>query len=137
MKKRITLIARVLMILYIVALAALCFGNTDKLPKISKTILGLEADKIVHFLMFLPFPLLTYWAAGVNPDGPWKALGRVLLIFLAGGILAAGTELIQAILPYRSADPKDFLADAVALALASLAVFIIMLVKGLRSSRAQ
>ena len=123
------------MILYIAAVAFLCFAHFEKMPDIQKTVLGLEQDKIVHFLMFLPFPFLSYFAIGKNPSGPWKAIGAVLLIFLAGCLIAAGTELGQGFFPYRSTDAKDFLADACALALGSLAVFIIMLVKGVRSSR--
>ena len=137
MNRKTLLLARILMILYILAVAGLCFGHLDKLPKATRTIFGLELDKVIHFLMFLPFPLLSYFAIGKNPSGPWKAIGEVLLIFLAGCLIAADTELVQAVLPYRSADPKDFLADTVALVLASLAVFIIMLVKGIRTSRAQ
>lgn len=137
MKKRVISTARILMILYILALAAICFGNMENLPKVHKTFLGLEWDKYVHFLMFLPFPLITYWAAGVEPANPWKAIGRTLCIFLAGCLIAAATEIGQEFLPYRSADPKDFLADAIALAVASLAVFLIMLFTGIRNSRTQ
>ena len=135
MKRNTTLCFRILMILYIIALAVLCFGHFGSLPQIHSKILGLEQDKVVHFLMFLPFPLLSYYALGIQPSGPWKAIGLVLLIFLAGSLVAAATEIAQGFLPYREADPKDFLADTCALALCSLAVFIIMLVKGIRSSR--
>ncbi len=137
MSRKATLIFRILMILYIIALAVLCFGHFGHLPQIHSKILGLEQDKVVHFLMFLPFPLLSYYALGIQPSGPWKAIGLVLLIFLTGSVLAAATEIAQGFLPYRQADSKDFLADGCALALSSLAVFIIMLVKGTRSARTQ
>ena len=135
MKRNTVLLARILMILYVVVVAFLCFGHLNDLPHIHGKVLGIDQDKIVHFLMFLPFPLLCYFAIGKNPSGPWKAIGTVLLIFLAGCVIAAATEIGQDFLPYRSADPKDFLADAVALALVSLVVFILMLVKGMRQSR--
>ena len=130
-----TILARILFFIYLAAIAFLCFMHVDKMPEIQKTFLGIPADKAAHFLMFLPFPFLSYFAIGKNPSGPWKAIGAVLLIFLAGCLIAAGTELGQGFFPYRSTDAKDFLADACALALGSLAVFIIMLVKGVRSSR--
>ena len=135
MKRSIVIAARILMVIYIVALAILCFGHFDSLPRIHDKILGFDPDKFVHFLMFLPFPLLFYYAIGKNPSGPGKAIGTVLLIFLAGCVLAAATEVGQGFLPYRSADPKDFVADTFALALISLVVFILMLVKGIRQSR--
>ena len=133
MTSKSILLARIGMILYIAAVAFLCFAHFEKLPDIHKTFLGLEQDKIAHFLMFLPFPFLSYYAVGKNPSGPWKAIGAVLLIFLTGCLIAAGTELGQSLFPYRSTDAGDFLSDACALAIASLAVFIIMLVRGTRS----
>ena len=135
MKKSTVILFRVLIVLYLAAIAVLCFGHFGNLPQIHSKILGFEEDKVVHFLMFLPFPLLSYFAVGKNPASPWKALGEVLLIFLAGCLIAAGTEAGQSFLPYRTTDPKDFQADTIALALCSLAVFILMIVKGTRSSR--
>lgn len=135
MKRSTVILFRILMILYIIALAILCFGHFGNLPQIHSKILGLEQDKVFHFLMFLPFPLLSYFALGKSPSGPWKALGIVLLIFLAGCLIAAATEIGQGFLPYRTPDSKDFLADASAIALGSLTVFILMLVTGIRSSR--
>ena len=135
MNKRSVLLFRILMILYIAAVAVLCFARFKNLADVPTTLFGLEMDKIVHFLMFLPFPLLAYLALGKQPGGPWKALGAVLLLFLAGSLIAAGTEIVQRFLPYRSADPLDFRADALALAAGSLVTFIVMLCQGVRSSR--
>ena len=87
MKRSTVILFRILVILYIIALAILCFGHFGNLPQIHNKILGLEQDKVFHFLMFLPFPLLSYFALGKSPSGPWKALGIVLLIFLAGCLI--------------------------------------------------
>lgn len=135
MKKSVVILFRILIALYIVAIAILCFGHFGSLPHIHSKFLGLEQDKLVHFLMFLPFPLLAYFAVGKHPAGPWKALGEMLLIFLVGTLVAAGTEIGQSFFPYRTTDPKDFLADTIALAVCSLAVFIVMLIHGIRSTR--
>ena len=135
MKPRIVTLSRILLVLYLVGVCVLCFGHFDSLPQIHDKILGIERDKVFHFLMFLPFPLLAYFSLRKEPDGPWKALGEILLLFLAGCIVAAATEIGQGMIPYREADPKDFLADGLALAFSSLVVFILMLVRGIRSGR--
>ena len=117
------------MLLYIAAIAYLCFGHFDNLPHPDKHLFGIETDKLVHFCMFLPFPILSYFAIGKVPGTYGKALLLVLVIFLSGCIVAASTEIIQSRIPYRTADHLDFLADGIALGISSLAVFIIILVR--------
>ena len=124
-----------LFVAYVCAVAWLCFGEFKPDPDMPRRLWGIPMDKLVHFLMFLPFPLLAYFAVGKHPAGPWKALGEMLLIFLVGALVAAGTEIGQSFFPYRTTDPKDFLADTIALAVCSLAVFIVMLIHGIRSTR--
>lgn len=126
---------RIVFLLYIAAVFYLCFGNFSSLSGAPRHIWGLDSDKVVHFLMFFPFPILTWLALGRRPSGPWPALGLTLLLFLIGCALAACTEIVQQFLPWRSADPRDFSADALALALSALIVFIKMLVTGIRSAR--
>lgn len=135
MNKRTVILFRILMVLYIAAVAVLCFARFRNLTEVPTTLFGLEMDKVVHFLMFLPFPPLAYLALGKQPGSPLKALGAILLLFLAGSLVAAGTEIVQNFLPYRSADPLDFKADALALAVGSLATFVVMLCQGVRKSR--
>ena len=53
-----TILARILFLLYLGAIALLCFMHVDKLPDVQKFIFGIPTDKIVHFGMFLPFPIL-------------------------------------------------------------------------------
>jgi VanZ family protein len=135
MKKNLTLLFRVLLAVYLICVFVLCFGNFSGLPDIEEKILGFDPDKIVHFLMFLPFPVLAYGALGRQPAAPGKALVWALLLFLAGSVLAAGTEIGQHFLPYRNSDPKDFSADALALAIGALITLVVMHFKGLRNTR--
>ena len=62
MKKRTRYISRVLMLLYIAAVCLLCFADIRTDIGVNSTLLGIPADKIVHFTMFLPFPALMYAA---------------------------------------------------------------------------
>ena len=135
MKKSVLILSRILLVLYLICLGILCFGNFSGMPEMEKKILGFDPDKVVHFLMFFPFPILAWLALGRRPSGPWPALGLTLLLFLIGCALAACTEIVQQFLSWRSADPRDFSADALALALSALLVFIKMLVTGIRSAR--
>jgi VanZ family protein len=86
-------------------------------------------DKIVHFLMFFPFPVLAYLAFDRYPGKRGASVLRTAAALLCGCAFAAVTELVQSRLPYRSGDPADFRADAFALLLSSVLVLILILVQ--------
>ena len=129
MTKTTRIIARILLLIYIGLLAYLCFGHFDHVPDIIRKFWGIEQDKIVHFCMFFPFPLLAYFAVGRVYRSYGGALAFVVVVFLIGCCIGAGTEIGQGLTTYRSADPKDFFADALALAISSVVTFIICLVQ--------
>lgn len=120
-----TILARILFFLYLLAVAFLCFMHVDKLPEVQKFFFGIPTDKLAHFLMFLPFPILAYLAY----DHLTNKLGHAALFALAtlilGSLLAYGTEYIQGKLPYRSMDINDFKADMLAIAISCISVFIV------------
>ena len=116
---------RILTILYVVAVAWLCFANFDKAPDMPRTLLGIPIDKVVHFCMFFPFPILAFLAYDQYTQTPWQALAALLSICAIGGIFAGLTELIQGQLSYRTKDINDFGADCLAIGLSGLLVFII------------
>lgn len=133
MMKRIgTIIARVLLVLYLAALAYLCFGKFSSIPSIPVPLFGIAPDKFFHFIMFLPFPFLVYFSIGKRSASPWKAVGKTVCIFLLGCLLAAATEVVQSFIIYRSGDAKDFLADGLSLSINSLIVFVIDLIRNRR-----
>ncbi len=120
----------VLFLAYVAAVAWLCFGTFKPDPSIPRTIFNIPTDKVVHFLMFLPFPILSYFAFDRYTEKFWPSVLWTGVSFLAGILLAAGTELGQAFLTsYRSGDPNDFRADLLALGISSLLVFILDLRK--------
>ena len=120
-----TILARILFFIYLAAIAFLCFIRVDRIPDIQRTLLGIPSDKIAHFLMFLPFPILAFLAYDHVTGKPWRAALFALLTLLFGAAVAWGTEYIQGFLPYRSKDMTDLQADLVALIISSVAVFII------------
>ena len=120
-----TILARILFLLYLIAIAFLCFMKPDNLPEMEKSIFGIPTDKVAHFLMFAPFPVLAYLAYDHVTNKFWSALLFAALTLLVGAGVALLTEYIQGLLPYRSKDMTDFRADMLSLGLSTLVVFII------------
>ena len=109
-------LARIVFLLYLAVLMYLCFGKFSGLENEPRAIFGLEPDKVVHFLMFLPWPILA--ALSVLPNSTARSARTVvtlLIITLIGCALAGTTEYIQGLLPYRSRDILDFIADCLGL----------------------
>lgn len=129
MTRRQLVIARVLFAMYLVAVAVLCFGKFDSSQDVPKSLWGIPTDKVVHFLMFFPLPALAYLAFDRYKGNRSSSFLWAGVAFLAGCAYAAGTELIQSRLSYRSGDPVDFQADFLALAACSVFILIIILLK--------
>lgn len=123
-----TILARILFVVYLAAIAFLCFMHADKIPDMQKTLFGIPTDKVAHFLMFLPFPILTFLAYDHVTNKVWSSVLFAVLTFAVGAAIAWGTEYIQGMLPYRSRDVADFRADLLALGISTLGVFITDLV---------
>ena len=129
MTRRQLVWARILFGLYLVAVAVLCFGKFDSSQDVPKFLWGIPTDKVVHFLMFFPFPLLAYLAFDRYRERRWPSVLWAAIAFLAGCAYAAGTEWVQSRLSYRSGDPADFLADFSALAACSVVILILIFAK--------
>ena len=129
MNRRQLLWARILFGLYLVAVAVLCFAHFPESEDVPAELWGIPMDKIVHFLMFFPFPLLAFLAFDRYPGKRGWSILWASVALLAGCAYAGFTELVQSRLPYRSGDPADFRADATALVLSSVLVVLILLVK--------
>lgn len=96
---------------YIAAILVLCLIKPDDLPQPEIYIFGLPVDKVVHFLMFMPFPVLVYMMLFEKTRRRWQEV-----LILAGGMAlglcaAFGTEFLQSLTQYRSADIHDVYAD--------------------------
>lgn len=123
MNKRLKILFQIAFGVYVVAVLMLCFGHFDNTPSLPTTFLGIPTDKVAHFCMFLPFPILAFLAF----DQFTETLPHTLLFsgitLVTGLLLALGTEWGQAHLTnYRSGDPLDLLADTLALVLSTVLV---------------
>lgn len=122
MKRRIVYILA--FCLYIAAILTLCLMKPDDLPQPEIFIFGIPADKVAHFLMFLPFPVLMYMMLFERSRKRWLDI-LILVGSIALGIGAAfGTEYLQSLTQYRSADIKDTFADMKGLGTGGVPVFL-------------
>ena len=125
MTSKLKIISRVCLGIYLAAVAFVCFWHFGPMEEFQKTFLGIPMDKVVHFIMFLPFPILmglSFHKAGTRT---LNTLFFTLGTFLIGCILAGATEIGQSLTTYRSCDINDFRADCLALAIGSIALFIV------------
>ena len=121
---------QILFWLYVAGVLFLCFGHFDSTPSIPTSFLGIPTDKIVHFAMFFPFPILAFLAFDRFTETVKSTLLFVGITFIVGLLLAFATEWGQAHLTeYRSGDPMDLLADTTALLLSSTLVAVLDIVK--------
>ena len=119
-----TTIFKILTLLYVATVALICFARFSSLPTVPGKFLGMDADKVVHFLMFMPFPLLAYFSFPLDRKGLGRTLCAIVAIFVIGCCLAGVTEYVQGKLPYRTMDINDFKADALGMLFSSLVVFL-------------
>ena len=129
MTRRQLVISRILSAAYIITVAILCFGKFSASEEVPMDLWGIPTDKIVHFLMFFPLPVLAYLAFDRYRGKRRPALFWTVVAFLGGCAFAAFTEWIQTMLPYRTGDPADFKADVLALVASSVVILAIILLK--------
>ena len=117
---------QLLFFLYIAAILVLCFAHFEQMPSVEWSLMGIPSDKLVHFCMFFPFPILAFFAFDRYTDSVRSTLLFSGVTLLLGLLLACGTEWGQAHLTdYRSGDPLDFLADSTALVLSTFLVIFL------------
>lgn len=119
-------ISVIILCAYVAAVAVLCFMKGDNIPSMEFSILGIPSDKIAHFMMFVPFPFLTYYTFRTADKIFRKDLAVLLVSLLAGAGFAAGTERIQSMLEYRSGDIMDLAADMTGLLFGCIITIIYM-----------
>ena len=111
----------ILFLAYVAAVAWLCFGTFKPDPSIPRSIFGYPTDKVVHFLMFLPFPILGTIAFD------FRSWWRTLSVMTILANLAAFTfeQLQSRITTIRITDPKDLNANFLGISLGLLIAILI------------
>lgn len=119
----------IVLCLYIAAVAFLCFAKPEDMPQMPSLWFGLPADKVGHFLMFMPFPILAFLTFETEGMTVGRKFLLLAVLMTVGAGLAMGTEHIQAQLAYRAAETGDFYADAAGLVIGGAAVLLFILRK--------
>lgn len=114
---------------YFAVVLILCLGRPERIPALERAILGIPIDKIAHFLMFLPYPIIAYIAFRPSRGKKWRHLLVLTAVFAAGVVLAMGTEQLQGLSEYRSYEVEDFYADILGMKLSSLVTALYIIFK--------
>ena len=110
----------VLFLVYVAAVAWLCFGTFKPSSDIPRDILGIPTDKVAHFLMFLPFPLLG--AIAFDFRCWWRALCTSTVL---ANLIAFTFEHLQSrITTVRTTDPTDLNANFLGITLGLLVAIV-------------
>ena len=121
MKLRLKTISIIVFCIYLAAVGVLCFIRPSSLPEMDiNTIFGIPVDKILHFLMFLPYPVLAGMVFITKDQKSLAATALLFILALTGTGVAYGTEIIQAHTGYRSYETADFYADMAGIAAGSI-----------------
>ena len=103
----------------IVFLAVLPINSGDSYLN-NNFIVSIRLDYLVHFAIFVPWMLLLRLFTGCTfRSHLWKSLGWIM----AGFLLAGLTEALQYLIPYRSFNINDLLANMAGVALGSVFFF--------------
>jgi VanZ family protein len=125
MDRRNKFIFGIFLAIYLAVIVFLCFWHFSPILEMEKTFLGIPMDKIAHFTMFFPFPILAFLTFhNGNKSGKHSFL-LVIKTFIIGCIIAASTEIGQSFTTYRDCDIKDFIADFISLTVSSIIVLSI------------
>lgn len=91
-------------------------------------LLGIELDKLVHFTLFFPYSIFAWLAFGRSSTKKFSNWSFVL-IGASGFVLASVTEFSQLMNPDRNFDPKDLLANFIAIIAGTLLITVISISK--------
>lgn len=120
---------------YLAAVIYLCLMKPDDLPQTELYLFGLPLDKVAHFLMFLPFPPLSYTMLWEKDRKIWADM-LILISCIAVGVgLAFLTEYFQGLTQYRSSDIQDIYADMAGLGTGGIIVLANIVTKIFRNSK--
>lgn len=113
---------------YLAAVAYLCFLKPGSIPVLQQFIFGIPTDKVIHFIMFLPYPVLAYISFRPDRKGVLTHMLTFIAIIAVGAAMAMGVERLQ-IAAGRNYDIKDFYANIAGMAAGAVITLILILAR--------
>lgn len=113
---------------YLAAVAYLCFLKPGSIPVLQQFIFGIPTDKVIHFIMFLPYPVLAYISFRPDRKGVLTHMLTFIAIIAVGAAMAMGVERLQ-IAAGRNYDIKDFYANIAGMAAGAAITLIFILAR--------
>lgn len=107
--------------LYLAAVMFLCFWEFSSLDEESINIFGEFTDKVVHFCMFFPFPVI---AIGIFRQYGIRLAKAVAVAVVCGIVFAIFTESVQYFLPGRAFEWADWFSDSAAIGISAIFAYI-------------
>ena len=101
-----------------------CLANFSSGPQLPSKIIGIQADKVIHFLIFLPYPVLVYGALHNLTEKPYGHMIIFATTLLTGCMFAGMIEFFQGLTDYRSAELMDFVADNLGVLTSLILIYI-------------
>ena len=135
MKRKSNIIAALAFCMYLASVAVICFMHGSRLPNITGTWMGLQADKVVHAVMFLPFIPLAYFTFKRGKTRRFASMFMLTLLLAFGAGTAYLTEIIQEKYCHRTYETADFVADCIGLGCGFLLVTAWIFIKTSRNRR--
>lgn len=113
---------------YLAAVAYLCFLKPGSIPVLQQFIFGIPTDKVIHFIMFLPYPILAYISFSPDRKEVLTHMLALIAIIAVGAAMAMGVERLQ-IAAGRNYDIKDFYANIAGMAAGAAITLIFILAR--------
>ncbi len=107
----------------LVLFASLYSFNDTKID-LSEYLFGIRVDRVVHYILFLPYSVTAWLAFGSSLK---KYSGRYSQIYLliSGFIISSLTEYLQTLTPYRDFDIYDLTSNYLGVLSGSFFVYLL------------
>ncbi|HIZ85868.1 MAG TPA: VanZ family protein [Candidatus Coprenecus stercoravium] len=90
---------------------------------LSNFFLGIRLDRYAHFIMFFPYPFITWLTCRYSSNNRFIKRHAIVITLLSGIAFACLTEVCQdQFFKSRQGDVYDFLADSVAIVIGTVIV---------------